>query len=121
MNYSNQIRTKQGVAELIAYRYPELAGAVVKPTKKLGVRSFSAGPLIWLQNRLMESGQYYQAEGRDDDEFIRCERMVGGGGVATVARSKLFSRLKVQIVSPINLASLRVAGDDTAKDSWLWR
>lgn len=118
MIYAHKIRSKDGIQEMLAYRFPELKGADVKPPDKklrphtccLGFEADSSGPIIWLQNRLMESGQYYKSGGEDRVDLVEAVRVVGGKTYAQIARSKFWDRAPIDKVFPINKTTLQVAG-----------
>jgi len=126
MIYADKITSEDGIRELVAYRFPDLGNVSVDPhvPDRIGFclecKCDSTGPLIWIQNRLMESGQYYTHGGRDD-QLIDSVRIVGGKAFASIARSKFFSALPIKIVSPIDLNAFRVSYFPTTErpeDRW---
>ncbi len=78
-------------------------------------RCSSAGPIIWVQNRLMESGQWHQAGCQGFHEEDSWTPIFGRNGEdAQVALSlsspQFWKRFRWQVIEPIDLTAMRVAG-----------
>jgi hypothetical protein len=75
----------------------------------------SAGPIIWVQNRLMESGQWHQAGCQGFHEEDNWNPIFGRNGEGakvdpSLAKPQFWNRYRWQVIEPIDLTAMRVAG-----------